>query len=543
MTLQKNIISKVFSPKFIILAFFIVLHVFLFNVNIAEWGDSYRILIAAEELRSGIYPEDEKRPPLLSAVLSVRPLSVNPVLWGRVTMLFLSVFSFLVFYELLSLFIKEERYRTVGMLLFSLNPVYLYWSLRIMADVPFSLLAVLLFYLYTQWRGNLKYWQCFLLGSVGALSVLMRFEGYLLVFSLGIALLFDSAFRKLSSFSQTSGGGSWPLSVLWMFLRNSFTKGFLNALVYGVSALALLAPYLIFRNPLSSSYFSEPSGREYNIKTVLIYGASLLFLFGFTSVAAIFTSSTRKILNLVLQNIGLSVFVCLELFLILLWPAAIPRLFVSIIPLIIIFMVVGIREWFSSSNKVSLLPTTFAVLSIFVYLGAQQYLGLQFLVMTKTKIFIIALLQIPLIYFMFKRRFIPFVVSASLSMLVWSAFVIMAHRNIYISVRHAAEYAASNFTGTFAYNDESTVSRWYLNYVGAANTVGKKYRINDGSKLNPEFLEDNQIDYLLITNEHNLGLDIDFEKRNFLHVLKEFRYNVNGAEFVTYLVEVRKDML
>jgi len=81
---RKTISFKNIPAKFYAYLLFIVLHIALFNVNTAEWGDSYRILRASEYIRRGIYPSDEKRPPLFSALAAVRPNSVDPVVWGKV---------------------------------------------------------------------------------------------------------------------------------------------------------------------------------------------------------------------------------------------------------------------------------------------------------------------------------------------------------------------------------------------------------------------------------------------------------------------------
>lgn len=100
---RKKKIPRVYPGRFIFLLF-VVLHIALFNINAAEWGDSYRILRASEFIREGSYPNNEKRPPLYSFVLAVRPDGVDQVLWGRVIMFGLSIASFWVFYKLCGLF-------------------------------------------------------------------------------------------------------------------------------------------------------------------------------------------------------------------------------------------------------------------------------------------------------------------------------------------------------------------------------------------------------------------------------------------------------
>ncbi|HOV97611.1 MAG TPA: hypothetical protein PLW49_01140, partial [bacterium] len=153
---RKTISFKNIPAKFYAYLLFIVLHVALFNVNAAEWGDSYRILRASEYIRQGSYPSDEKRPPLFSALTAVRPNSVDPVVWGRVVVFIFSFLSLIVFDKLTQIYIKNEKYRFVSLILFILNPVYLYWSIRVMADVPFSFFVLLTFYLLSKYYESLK---------------------------------------------------------------------------------------------------------------------------------------------------------------------------------------------------------------------------------------------------------------------------------------------------------------------------------------------------------------------------------------------------
>ena len=162
---RKTISFKNIPAKFYAYLLFIVLHVALFNVNTAEWGDSYRILRASEYIRQGSYPSDEKRPPLFSALTAVRPNSVDPVVWGRVVVFIFSFLSLIVFDKLTQIYIKNEKYRFVSLILFILNPVYLYWSIRVMADVPFSFFVLLTFYLLSKYYESLKQKDLYFIGE------------------------------------------------------------------------------------------------------------------------------------------------------------------------------------------------------------------------------------------------------------------------------------------------------------------------------------------------------------------------------------------
>src|SRR5688572_13539572 len=132
MTLLKRIFSSEFTKYLLIL---LAVHLLLFNINVAEWGDSYRIMRASEFLRDGAYPTDEKRPPLFALILATRPDFVDQTQWGRIVLLIFSIASFYLFWKLAQRYLKESNKRQFALILFIFNPVYLYWSLRVMADI------------------------------------------------------------------------------------------------------------------------------------------------------------------------------------------------------------------------------------------------------------------------------------------------------------------------------------------------------------------------------------------------------------------------
>lgn len=126
------------SRIFFIFTVFLLLHIFFLNINTAEWGDSYRILRASKFVRNYTYPDDEKRPPLYSVLLATYPSSIDPVLWGRILMLFVSIGCFGLFYLIVKkIFNQNDKALLISILLFAFNPVFMYWSIRLMADVFF----------------------------------------------------------------------------------------------------------------------------------------------------------------------------------------------------------------------------------------------------------------------------------------------------------------------------------------------------------------------------------------------------------------------
>src|SRR3989344_9004953 len=122
MNLQKILQFKnTFTEKrlfLLLLMGFFATDILFFNVNKAEWGDSYRILRASELLKQGAYPDDEKRPPLLSLVIASRPLTIDPVIYSRIVLFVFSLCSFVLFYFLARKYISNLFWLTWASLAF-----------------------------------------------------------------------------------------------------------------------------------------------------------------------------------------------------------------------------------------------------------------------------------------------------------------------------------------------------------------------------------------------------------------------------------------
>lgn len=547
---------------------FIIIHLALLNINSAEWGDSYRILRAAEYIRNVSYPDDEKRPPLFSAILAVHPAGIDPVFWGKLVMVAISFLCLVFFMRLARLFIKDDLGFIIAVVLFTFNPVYLYWSLRIYADVPFSLIALVALYLLTVWRYitqgskvesatinrqfdrehylqelpnlkgthsvdtvfNLRSVVIYIgLGVVVSLGILIRFEGYLLFWAVLVGLFFIEPITKLSDFYITN-------------LLERFKKSYQGISIYILTVVLLLAPYLYWKNPLTSSYFEEPSGRTFGIKEVIIYLLSLLFAFGFIY---FFSFWQKKWLNFFLQNPGITFFVLLELLLAFIWPAAIPRLFVPVVPFLLIPFGLCISSFFSGSqphSKTYYFSYTLLILAVIwlFYFCGQKHFRLQFLIPNTNLFIFVSLLQLAIALTILLKNRIWFMSLCAVSIVFWSLATIWLHKDIYKSLKQAGEYSAANLHGTVAYNDVSSLSDWYLNQTPhrSKTLLGIYLDINAGKDLSQEKLQEKGVDYLLITNEHNPDLEIDLKKRPYLRLLQEFTYTHGGKRFFTWVVSV-----
>lgn len=541
MILQKNIISY---KKLLIYAFFIVLHVSLFNINAVEWGDTYRILRASEFIRQGSYPEDEKRPPLFSAVLALRPQNVEQVFWGKITLFAFSLGVFVLFDKFLQKFIKNEKIQNLCLLLFSFNPVFLYWSLRVYADVPFTFFVLLGLYLLTIWKDSLNapntsaktflmpknsFAKILLLGLITSLSILTRFEGYLLFAAICAGLFFSDTLFDFKVFLPKN---FFPL------LKENFKK----VLCFIFSTLLFLVPYWFYRNPLTSSYLEEPERRVYDLKMVWIYLASLFVVTGIIPFFFLLFKKRNILWDFIRSNVGILVFLILDVVLILLWPAAIPRLFIPLIPFLLLILGFLLSDYISRGEKLSKADVAAVLLCFVFYLVSQYFLKLQFLIMGKFLILSVVVLQISGLFFLYVKKYRIGTFLTLLSVFAWSLINIWVHKDMLISIKSAAEYASKNLSGNVAYNDMSSVSDWYLNY-SQKDKKTKGFFVDTDAKKNLTFegLKKKNVDYFIITNEHNTDLEIDVKKRPYLEEIKEFRYNVNGGEFFAKIVRFNKE--
>jgi len=540
MNLQKIITFFNFSKiqkKVFVYALFIVLHLCLFNVNVAEWGDSYKILKSAEYIRRLTYPENEKRPPLMAAVVALRPQKVEAVFWGRVVVFVFSILAFSVFDKVVSIYIKDEKYRLISLILFALNPVYLYWSLRIMTDIPFSFFVLFTFYLLVKWKDSLTVWKSILLGLLCGFAILTRFEGYLMLSSLlvGVTFLGKEFSRQILK----------PKALFDNILRQ---LKFLLPL--GLTTLVTILGWWLYRSPLDSKYLSEPATNVYDLKMVWIYFVSFFYLFGFTQFFYIFIKNPAPAVKYFKQNFGLTVFIVLELILILVWPAALPRLFVSIIPFLILAFVLCYEDFeksrlaCASREKIKSIDVLILIFLTFFYAFSQYFLKLQFLISSKTIFVCVLFLQIIILLSLIKGKGKVFLLLSFTSIFLWSLSVIYLDKDIYVTIVNAAKYAAKNLSGRIIYNDVSSVSDWYLNQSGISeNASGYYYRVLVKGDLNFKNILKKQADYLLLTNEQNPDMEYDLEKRPYLTLVKNFEYNVKGKTFFAKIIKFNGDYI
>ncbi len=504
------------SKLYLAVAALVVSRVLLTNINSAEWGDSYRILRASNFVREFSYPIDEKRPPLFSALLAIRPTNLDAVLWGRIFMLAVSLTALFVFYKLSEKLLSTEKQRLLALIFLFLNPVYLYWSLRIYADLPFSLLVMLCFYTFELWREKQndgktpQILYLLILGLICGLGILTRFEGYLLTTATLVGV-FSTAGKTV---------------------RHRFRAAILLLL----PATLLVLPWLVYKNPLTSSYFEEPVGRKYNLEMLLTYAVSYLFVLGIIPAFALVAGRLIKIPATRLSDAfrkypHILSFVILESLLILAWPAAVPRLFVPIIPFLVIALVKHVDAYFDHGK--TRLAGILSIILTTTYVIVQYKLRLQFLgPQTLVFIAVSALTVVSTVTIVVKQQKL-FILSATLSMITLSAATIYLHKDVYRSIKEIATFSLREPAGKIIHNDTANIVSWYFPKSEYKNLNDKKY-------LTQDYLIQNNIGYVIITNEFDPNMEIDLRKRSYLNLIKEAKYQWGGKMFFTWLLGIQR---
>jgi hypothetical protein len=515
-------IIKIFKANtfIVLLTVYVLSHFLVININIAEWGDSYRILRSALSIETqGDYPDDEKRPPLMAVVLALRPDSIDPLMWGRAVTFVIGFASFILFYILSKhfasqVFKKEDTHNTMSYylvlvsVLYMFNPVLFYWSLRVMTDVLFLFFVLAVFTVYhTYPHKHLRY---VLLGVLVGLSVLTRFEGYILGLSIGLGILID-------------------------LLRKKNVKEFLtNAVSFSVSSLVFVVPYLIYRNPFASSYLNEPQGRAYDLGMVVVFLASFLFMTGITGAfSAIF-----KNIQFFKRNHTLSIFLVLQTVLVLLWPAAVPRLFMPVIPFLVI--VIASNFILVLSQKQRLHYAIVYILLTLIFAVSQYILRLQFLLVDKYVFITVLLIQGYIVLSLSLGKKLNFLTGVLLSCVIWSFATVKTHSAIYTTLVEASEYAVDSLEGDVLHNDTASIVEWNLNDLYPFDSVRGDFKPLDNDKEIDynELIAEKKYEYLLVTNEERPYFEFkpDMKYLEEIYSSNEF---VNGADFYTNIYKIK----
>lgn len=495
---SKKFMSKLSSAikeyKFIFLFLlgYIAFRVLIINVNATEWGDSFRILRAAEYLLKFSYPLDEKRLPFFSAILAPGLLFMEPVLWGRIFAIGLSV-SNLVLIALLTkiIFPKSKNWQVLLTLVFvAFNPIFFYWSLRIMAETTAATLVLLSFVIYLGSGKKGRLWPDLLLGLILALAALTRYEGFLLAGAFGLSFLikrdWGAILRTFSVFVV--------LVVPWFVLTKFILKG-----------------------STSNAYVSELETFKFDLYRLGYFLTYSLFFLGFpSSLVFLVPNVKKKSLELLKKNLrflAISPYLPLILFLIFeaglffVWTPSLPRIMVLVLPIVVIFVTQALLIVDLSVNK-KLLTATIILLSL-LFLILQFKYRLYFLVLSRSGLAAILLLTLlgGLAVWFNNRKIL--VTTVIYSLIFGSVVVVANQRLVYSTIYQASLYAIS-LPGNIAYSDETGVSTWYLGSKGLAYPAD----LNQSLDQQHLWLLEHNVSYVLDTNEFNRGSKLDVSLLN-----------------------------
>lgn len=526
----------------IFLFFYLIFRVLIINTNSAEWGDSYRILRATEFLQNYTYPEDEKRPPLFSFVLLAK-FHEDPVTSGRVSMLIISIVNLILFYYLVSkiiysIEIKSNIYRFIPLIstiLFGVSPLFLYWSLRIYADnlfLTFLLLSFNIFFLLIKSSKEIhKFLYVLALSLVTLLSILTRFEGYLIYASISLALFSFFVLKK-----------------------DRMLRVFLIYTIFIFGLILLVSRYekfTFYQNPLISSYVDEVESRKLTLKEVSNYFFQLLFLSGSIVGFIFLVLGVKSFLKR--DFLPIYIFILMQLGLSFIWFAAVPRLFLPVLPFYILLMVLGVLKFcenvLGDKNRLFLKKFTLLYIALlFTYVISQYFLKVPFLItgfrMLAINIFVgvIGIFFVMLLIYKFKTvtvKVLGIIVFAYIfiSSLIWSYLFISLEKDTYKVLNQAVVYFIKNYPSNVVVmtNDVSSITRFYFK---------DRYRYSRELDLNRDIEEKIQKvspDFIIVTNEHNPQMSFTPSKIPNLILEKEFKEVVNSRSFFTQIIRVNSE--
>lgn len=457
-----------------------LLRVVIINVNVTEWGDSFRILRAAESLLHFSYPLDEKRLPLFSALLAPGLLFLEPVLWGRIYAILASLVNLSLTAVLFKLIYPKAKqsHLVLVMTLLAFNPIFFYWSLRIMAETTFAMFVLLAFVVCRGRFMNRPY----VMGLILSLSALTRYEGFLLAGAFGLSYLLKKDWRSLvKTFSV------WVLLVAPWFI---LTK-------------------IILRGGTSDAYVAELTTFNFDLYRLGYFLTYSLFFVGSPILLALLLPrlsklpSRRNLLDLISNP--LLTFVLLEFALFFVWTPSLPRIMLPTIPLATIFVVKNLVEVNLKENRQILI--FISLLSVICYLLFQFKFRLYFLVLSYTGLGLILFSSFWGIVALWAGSKKLFLIAVLGTFLISSFVVVANQRLVYSTVYEASKYASA-LSGKIAYSDETGVSAWYLGEKG----IYYPQQASLSSIEQGQWLQENKVSSVLDTNEFNRGSRLDVSK-------------------------------
>jgi len=478
---MSKIYSIIKAHKFflIFLLIYLIIRIILLNVNYTEWGDTFRMIRGADYLADFQWPWDEKRWPLYSIFLVPGILVKSPVLWGRILSILISIFSLVLIYKLYIKYVSHNTiYAVFAAVLTASSSVYAYWSLRVMADPLFSLLILLFTYAFLE--NFYEKSQKIHFKSVSIMSVLLlmltmtRLEGAFMAAGVFLFFLIKRNYRYIVSFA--------------------------------IPQLAIYVPWtlyakVLYKGSVINDYLTEVQTFVFNLEKINLFVTYTLFILVIPVLSyCMFTGGYilyKKYKNdkNKLAFLPILVFITLELLIGFIWTPSLPRIYMPIIPFLVIFATVGIEK-----SKLKPIPLTMLILlfGILQYTQRLYFLGASkaiFLIILISSLFILSL---DFIKWKFTKKNIIYLLI--FSSVIVSVIVINNQRLVYKTVKQGIDYL-KNSEGIVAFSDETGNSEWYLR--------DRSFHLPENLKISKDsqyaILKQNHVKYLLWTNEFNRG--------------------------------------
>lgn len=542
----------------IFLASFLVLRILLFNINVAEWGDSYDFLRIAEHLTYGQYPLDAKRLPIFPLLIAVGMPFMDAVIWAKIVVLLASAGCLFLTYKLTKRLFPNlsESLLLVTCFLLLFSPIFLYWSFRVVAEPVFAFWVLLAFNLYyTNWHESRReFTRMISLGAVSGLAAMTRYEGFLLFGAIGLGLLIGKI-RKVSGVRRV---GEFLKKGKLAAVGCQLSAVLCPIILYSLFFILIISPwfirnYLAFGKIFHTPYTSDPAGFikgayyrwQWLFYTLFMFG----FPFGFYALLCGLWEKRQRWF----RYLPLYLFISSSLLLFFVWyPRA--RFYLYLIPLFLPFVVVGLQKISNFGNwkhsLVVLAPLILYFVGVWKFhfyflgpgkvvkatvLGVGLLAGLVILIpLAKLAREKAGLLKIPQSLALGNRQ--RLVSLALVSEIAVSFGVISNHRLIYSSV-YQATHDPLIAAKKVAYYDETGVTAWYLR----KNGVYYDQDLSTAEQL--DWLTDRQVNYVLWTNEHNEGAELkvitDSEFAKHFELVNEYSYPVGSTEFTSRLYEFK----
>ena len=485
---------KLSRKQSILIGVFLLVYVAIkaasYFLNPTEVGDSYRYLKAGLSLTLLTYPLDEKRLPFFPLFLSLGVKFMDPIWWGRIVATVFCLGSLILTFKISLKLFNNFKVAFFTLVLTAISPIFFYGTARVLAEGQFAFFLLLFLYFFFLKKSYI------LLGVVAGLCFLTRYEGILLVSAFGLDALLSKKFRNLAFIILGFGLIASPFVI-----RN----------------------ILIFSDPLKSNYLIEPSGFSYNFKSVLIVVSAFLFCFGNFLVSPLLMF--RSIKEYFVRYRPVFIYFVLSLLLFFFWIAAMPRLFVYLVPVFAIFTVPIFLNILSKPLLKSPLFLLSVVLNASLFVFFRTEYRYHFLVLGKWFLIIYLFFSLGSILLLVMRKLNLCLIFITISILISSLAYTMHYRNLYQTIYKAVLFSR-DLKGKIAYSDETGITSWYL--VGH-NTL--YFDDTDGAE-SVDYLRSQGVKYAIVTNEFDEYRRLIFlekkDNKNDVLLIKKFQANDGG---------------